>query len=218
MHVSLWFPQGGELTQPTSTEWLMSLCPLRLLLLIRPLLSSPVFFFFLPHFSLGSYTIFNNWSTHPRSRQQPLTAAVWSHSVISTVSQVLFPKSHFSVSPEQTEELTNACACDKVSFCKGMWGLWLTVQRAFQRVKLQRKAIRDRRSQIQHPHTSQGYLLSKCMCFLDFSDMFVFEGACKLNFVQKETNEMSVLEKVHWSWSKHLCNWHQFDQYKISYA
>lgn len=132
------------------------------------------FFLFLPHFSLGSYTIFNNWSTHPRSRQQPLTAAVWSHSVISTVSQVLFPKSHFSVSPQQTEELTNACACDKVSSCEGMWALWLTVQRAFQRVKLQHKAIRDRRSQIQHPQTTQGYLLSKCKCFPDFSDRSFF--------------------------------------------
>lgn len=184
MQVSLWFPQGGELTQPISTEWLMSLCPLCLLLLIHPLLSLPVFFPFLPHFFLDSYTIFNNWSTHPRSRQQPLTAAVWSHSVISTVSQVLSPKSKFSVSPQQTEELSNACACDKVSSCEGMWALWLTFQRAFQRVKLQHKAIRDRRSQKQHPQSIQGYLLSKCKCFPDFSDRSFFEGICKLNFVQ----------------------------------
>ncbi len=133
------------------------------------------------HFSSGPHTIFNNWSTHPRSRQKPLTAAVWSHSVISTVSQVLFPKSHllfFSFSRPDWGT-TNVCFCDKVSSCERMWGLCLTVQR----VKLRYRRQREK------PQTSQGYFLPNC-----------FPGF--LLFFHKRTNVNVKPKDIYWSCSK----------------
>lgn len=43
LHVSLWFPQGGELTQPTSAKWLMPPFPCRLCRMTHPLLSTLLF-------------------------------------------------------------------------------------------------------------------------------------------------------------------------------